>query len=50
MGRDGPFALDFSAIMITAQARGVDTALLASVLPHVERPILAAWLDKGTDE
>lgn len=38
-----PYALDIPAFMLTADALGVDKALLAEVLPLVTPSLLTAW-------
>ena len=46
-----PFALDFGAVMMVGQARGVDVELLAELLPATERAILSGHAgDYGDDE
>lgn len=40
-----PFALDFTAIMKIGEARGVDRALLAELLPEVQPAVLAPHHD-----
>ncbi len=42
-----PFALDFGAVMAMGQALGVDTALLADVLPTVEAVIVNRLAEEG---
>jgi len=43
-GPDGivsrPIGLDWGAIMMTATGRGVDTALLAEILPDIEAAVV----------
>ena len=38
----GAFALDMGAILLMAQARGIDTEMVADVLPTAQACILAA--------
>lgn len=48
-----PFGLDFGAVMLMAQARGTDLALLSEVLPAIEAAILTgreAYDEGGGDE
>lgn len=45
----GAFALDFGAIMQMGAALGVDTELLAAVLPDVEGEIITALADAAED-
>lgn len=40
MGMDGPYGLDFGAIMAVAQARQAVSPVLAEVLPRVETVLL----------
>jgi hypothetical protein len=35
-----PIGLDNTAVLLTAQARGVDTALLTEILPRIEAAII----------
>lgn len=42
----GPYGLDMGAVMMVAQARGVDTGFLAEVLPSLERVIITAMDDE----
>lgn len=39
-GMGGPFALDFGAVLAMGQAQGADMAMLADILPSVERILL----------
>jgi hypothetical protein len=39
-GMGGPYALDFAAVLAMGQAQGADMALLAALLPTVERILL----------
>lgn len=41
VGFGGPFALDYGAVFTMAQATGANRALLAEVLPDVERVLLS---------
>ncbi|AJP72268.1 hypothetical protein TS85_11415 [Sphingomonas hengshuiensis] len=45
MGR--PFALDYGAVLAVAEARGADKALIADVLPIVERAVIANLAGEG---
>lgn len=45
----GVYALDFGAVMLTAQAQGLVSPLLAEVLPDIEQ-ILVSLLRSGGDE
>lgn len=47
-----PFALDFGAVMQVGAARGVDTTLLADILPIAEAAIvnrIAGYAEEGSD-
>lgn len=48
MGMNGPYGLDFGAVMQVGQALGADTALLADILPQIETVVLLAL--KGEDQ
>ncbi len=43
----GPYALDFTAILMMAAAMGAGTALLADVLPAIEPVILKAYREES---
>lgn len=45
-----PFGVDFGAVMMIGQARGVDTALLADVLPAMETAVLKRFHEDGPDD
>jgi hypothetical protein len=49
-GLGTPFALDYGAVMLVGQARGVDIQLLAEILPDAERAILAGGGEPVEDE
>lgn len=49
-GLGTPFALDFGAVMLVAQARAVDLALTAEMLPIAERAILSSGAEPESDE
>lgn len=44
-----PFALDYGAVMMIGQARGVDLDLLAEVLPAAEGAIVGRLTGDGSD-
>lgn len=46
-GMGGPYALDFSAVLAMGTAAGADTALMADVLPAMERILLDQLSDDG---
>lgn len=46
-GFGGPYALDFAAILMMADAMGARTTLLADVLPAVEPLIVRAYRTEG---
>jgi hypothetical protein len=45
-GAKGPYALDFGAVLVLADAMGATSALLADVLPHVEPVIVTAYREQ----
>lgn len=45
----GPYALDYGAILMMADAMGAGTALLADVLPSVEPVIVKAYRENADD-
>ncbi|GAA0278292.1 hypothetical protein LNAOJCKE_4551 [Methylorubrum aminovorans] len=45
----GPYALDFGAILMMADAMGAETALLADALPSVEPIIVKAYRENADD-
>lgn len=45
----GPFALDFSAVLMMADAMGACTSLLVDVLPAVEAIIVKAYRDASPE-
>ncbi|MHC2089468.1 DUF7697 family protein [Methylobacterium sp. CM6244] len=42
-GMGAPYALDFTAVLLMANAMGANTALLADVLPSMEAVIVQAY-------
>lgn len=42
-GMGNPYALDFTAVLMLADAMGAGTALLADVLPSIEAVIVKAY-------
>lgn len=48
-GFGGPYALDYGAILMMADAMGACTALLADVLPSVEPVIVKAYRENADD-
>lgn len=42
-----PYALDFTAVLLLADAMGAGTALLADVLPSVEAVIVKAYREES---
>ncbi len=44
---NGPYGLDFGAVMQVGQALGADAALLADVLPQIETVVLLALKGEG---
>ena len=45
----GPYALDYGAILMMADAMGAGTALLADALPSVEPIIVKAYRENAED-
>ncbi|MGN7124079.1 DUF7697 family protein [Methylorubrum thiocyanatum] len=45
----GPYALDYAAILMMADAMGAETALLADALPSVEPIIVKAYRENAED-
>ncbi len=45
----GPYALDYGAILMMADAMGAETALLADALPSVEPIIVKAYRENADD-
>jgi hypothetical protein len=45
----GPFALDYSAVLMMADAMGACTSLLVDVLPAVEAIIVKAYRDASPE-
>lgn len=45
----GPYALDYGAILMMANAMGAETALLADALPSVEPIIVKAYRENADD-
>lgn len=45
-----PLGLDFGAIMMMGGARGVDTAMLAEILPRIEAAVLSPPDSDAYDE
>lgn len=48
-GLGGPYALDYGAILMMADAMGAGTPLLADVLPSVEPVIVKAYRENADD-
>ncbi|MET3692338.1 DUF1799 domain-containing protein [Methylobacterium goesingense] len=46
-GMGSPYALDFTAVLLLADAMGARTALLADVLPSVEAVIVKAYREES---
>ncbi len=45
----GPYALDYGAILMMADAMGAETALLVDALPSVEPIIVKAYRENADD-
>ncbi|MDR7232296.1 hypothetical protein J2X45_003402 [Caulobacter sp. BE264] len=43
VGMSGPYALDFAAVLLSAQVLGLDLPLIAELLDELEPLIIYAW-------